>query len=151
MWWAMTANAMGPIARPPGSGRRFFRLGGENRHRAAGLFHRRDRRFGGAGNGERDFGLELALAQQAHAVLRPPQDAGLDQRIDIDRGLGVELAGVDRLLQAAEIDLVELLAERLVEAALGQPAVQRHLAALKALHGDAGARLLALDAAPGGL
>ena len=37
------------------------------------------------------------------------------------------------------------------EAALGQAAVERHLAALEAVDGDAGARLLALDAAAGGL
>src|SRR5262245_7881842 len=139
----------GPRRRP--SGDLFFRLGGENRHRAAGLFDRGDRRLGGAGDRQRHLGLELAVAEQAHAVLGPPQDAGLDQRLRVDRRLGVELAGIDRLLNAAEIDLVERLAERFVEAAFGQPPVQRHLAALEALHSDAGAGLLALDAAPGGL
>src|SRR5262249_32271154 len=68
-----------------------------------------------------------------------------------DVGLGIEPAGVDRGLQAAEIDDLELAPEQILEAALGQPAVQRHLAALEALDGDAGARLLALDAAARGL
>src|SRR5262249_54878577 len=68
-----------------------------------------------------------------------------------DVGLGVEPAGVDRGLQAAQIDDLELAPEQVLEAALGQAAVQRHLAALEALDGDAGARLLALDAAARGL
>ena len=63
----------------------------------------------------------------------------------------IELAGVDRLLDAAEIDFVVIRARRVAEAALGQTAMQRHLAAFKALDRDAGARLLALDAASAGL
>ena len=51
----------------------------------------------------------------------------------------------------AERHDVELLGEDVLEAALGQAPVERHLAALEAVDGDAGARLLALDAATGGL
>ena len=43
------------------------------------------------------------------------------------------------------------LAVRIVEAALGHAHVQRHLAAFEAVDGDAGAGLLALHAATGGL
>ena len=87
------------------------RLRCQNRDRAAGLLDRRHRRFRGAPDREGDLGLDLAVAQQPHAVLGAAQDAGLDQRRGVDRGLGVELAGLDRGLHAAEIDLVELLGE----------------------------------------
>ena len=49
--------------------------------------------------------FELALGEQAHAVARAAQHAGRDQGRAVDRAAGRELAGVDRLLQAAEIDL----------------------------------------------
>ena len=66
--------------------------------------------------------------------------------------LGIEQAGVDRRLHLAEIDLVELDRERgVAEAALGQAAMQRHLAAFEALDAHAGARGLALAAAAAGL
>ena len=48
----------------------------------------------------------------------------------------------------AEIELVVLLGEDIVEAALRQTPMERHLAAFEALDGDAGASLLALDALP---
>src|SRR5262249_12253268 len=52
----------------------------------------------------------------------------------------------------AEIDDLEILLEdRVVEAALRETAMQRRLAALKAVQRDAGARGLTLAAAPGGL
>jgi hypothetical protein len=69
----------------------------------------------------------------------------------VDRCLGVELAGVDRLLDRAEIHLGIILGEDVVEAALRDPHVERHLAALEAEDGHAGAALLALLAAAGGL
>ena len=56
-----------------------------------------------------------------------------------------------RLLQAAEIHDRVLLAEDVLEAALRQPPMQRHLPAFEALDGHAGARGLALAAAPAGL
>src|SRR5262249_52445273 len=54
-------------------------------------------------------------------------------------------------LHAGERHDVEVLAEDVLEAALRQAPVERHLAALEAVDGNAGARLLALDATPGGL
>src|SRR5581483_10423547 len=99
---------------------------------AAGGFDRGDRRLRGAGDLDRQRRLQLALGEQADA--------------------GAELAGVDRLLQPAEIDDLVVLAEDLVvEAALRQPPVQRGLAALEAVERDAGARGLALAAAARGL
>ena len=74
------------------------------------LFHRRHRRFGGAEDRKRDFGLDFAAAKKPHAVLGAAQDAGLDQGRGIDRVRPVEPAGIDRLLDAAEIHLVELAA-----------------------------------------
>src|SRR5262249_41362234 len=77
---------------------------------------------------------DLARAEQPDPVLGPPQHAGLHQRLGVDRGGRVELAGVDRRLDLVEIDLVELARERRVlEPPLGQPAVERHLAALEPL------------------
>ena len=119
---------------------------------AAGLLDRRDGRFRGAVDREFDLGLELAVAEQLHAVLGAPHQAGLDHGRGVDRAVGIEHAGVDRRLHLAEIDFVELDRERRVaEAALGQAPVQRHLAAFEALDAHAGARGLALAAAAAGL
>ncbi len=58
----------------------------------------------------------------------------------------------DRRLQLAEVHLVELAGEfDVLEAALGEPAMQRHLAALKAFDAHAGARGLTFAAAAAGL
>src|SRR5690606_19216085 len=57
----------------------------------------------------------------------------------------------DRGLDAAQGNLVEILAERVLEAALRQTTIERHLAAFEAVDGNAGARLLALDATAAGL
>src|SRR3546814_8447386 len=69
----------------------------------------------------------------------------------IDRALGVELLGVERLLDRAKVHLGIILGEDVVEAALRQPHVERHLAALEAGDRDALTALLALLAAPAGL
>jgi hypothetical protein len=66
-------------------------------------------------------------------------------------GARVDLARIDELLERAEIDHGEFLAVRLVEAALRQALVERHLAALEGVDRDARAGLLALDAAAAGL
>src|SRR5262249_6957661 len=64
----------------------------------------------------------------------------------------VELARVDRLLHPAEVDLVETeLERRVLEAALRQTPMQRHLAAFEALDPHAGARRLTLAAPSAGL
>ena len=85
------------------------------------------------------------------AVLAAAGQAGRVQRRLVDRRLGVELAGVDRLLDRAQVHLGIILGEDVVEAALRQPHVQRHLTAFKAVDRNARTRLLTLLAAAGGL
>src|SRR5262249_2879270 len=118
---------------------------------AAGLLDRGDRRCRGAGDLHFDLGLDLAFAKEAHAVQRLLEQPGGLHGGGVDRLGGVELLLVDRLLQRAEVDLGPRLLVRRQEAALGDAAVERHLATLEALDGDAGARLLALHAAARGL
>src|SRR6516162_179469 len=135
------------------SGRLFARrLGRQDLNRTAGLLYRRHGRFRRAPHRKRHFGLDLATAEKPHSVLLPPQHAGFDQRCAVDLGRSIEPAGVDRLLHAAEIYLIEFAGEfDVAEAAFGQPPVQRHLTALEAFDAHAGARGLALAAAAAGL
>src|ERR1700737_228613 len=125
--------------------------GGKDFPRAARLLDRRDGGLRSAVNLDIQLGLEFTTAEQPHAILRASQDAGLHQRFGVDGVVGVEQLGVDRLLNAVEIDLGEFEPENIVEAALRQGAVQRHLATFEALDAHAGARGLALAAAAGGL
>src|SRR5882757_5794665 len=120
-------------------------------HRAARLFDRRDGGFRSAVNLDRQLGLEFAAAEQPHAVLGAPHNLGLDQRFDGDGVRGVDQLGVDRILKTIEIDLGEIEPEDVVEAALRQAPMQRHLTAFEALDAHAGARGLALAAAARGL
>src|SRR5205085_3302618 len=107
-------------------------------------------RFRRARNRERHFGGELSAAEQADAVPRPAHNPRLDEHVDIALVCGIELASVDRLLHPREAHLIEALAEHVVEAALRQPPMQRHLPALEALDRNARTGLLAFDAAPAG-
>src|ERR1700731_3143395 len=171
----------GPTQKPsrprnaPGSGRRRLRLGlapgpalwllrlcrrlrlgscraAGNEDFPAGRFDGRNSRFRSARHLDRDRGADCALGQQADTVARPAQDMRRHQLLRVEAALGGELAGIERLLQLAEIhDLEVLLKDFVVEAALRQPAMQRGLAALEAVKRDAGARGLALAAASGGL
>src|SRR5262249_378528 len=93
----------------------------------------------------------LAAAEQTHAVLGAAQRARLHQGLGIDHATRVELLGVDRILDAVQIDLDEIEREDVVEAALRQTAMHRHLAALEALDAHAAARGLALAATGRGL
>src|SRR5581483_2195474 len=143
---ALAKGSGGLLVAGRGLGRR------ENNNRAARLFNRRPRRLRGAPDRKRNLDLDLARAQQPHAILFSAQHASLDQGSSIDRGRGIELAGIDGCLHVAEIDLVQPLRERgVLEAALGQPAMQRHLAALEALDAHARTRSLTLAAAAAGL
>src|SRR6266702_8745959 len=128
----------------------FFFLGGsEDLHRAAGLLDCRDRGLRGAVHFDVELGLELATAEQPQTGLGAAQHAGLDQRLDVHDAAGVDLLGIDRFLEPVEIDLGELDAEDVVEAALGQTAMHRHLAAFETLDAHARTRGLALAAAAG--
>ena len=75
--------------------------------RAAGLLDRRDRALRGAGDFEGELRLEFALAEDLHAVARLGDSTPAAISASIVTGCArVELAGVDRLLDAAEVDLV---------------------------------------------
>src|SRR6478609_6564981 len=126
-------------------------LGHDDIDRTASLLDRRDRALRRAGDLERQLGRELALAEQTHAVLAAARDTRRLQRRVVDHRLRVELLGVDQLLHLAEVHLGVVLGERVVEAALRQAHVERHLAALEALDGNARTALLALLAAAAGL
>jgi hypothetical protein len=116
------------------------------------LFHRLDRGLRRALDLDGERQLELALGEEPHAIAEPVQNSGGDERGTVDGRIGLERAGFKRLLQAAEIDDAKILAEHLVvEAALGQAAMERRLAALEAVERDAGTRRLALAAAAAGL
>src|SRR4051812_23420164 len=96
-------------------------------------------------------GEVLGALDQAHAIEGTADDAGLDQRFGVDDVLVVELAAVDVVLDAIEAHGVVRLDVRHVEATLGHAHVERHLAALEAVDGNAGARGLPLAAAAAGL
>ena len=119
--------------------------------RTAGLLHRLARALGHASDLEGQLGLELALAEQPDAVLAAASKACGLQRVVVERALDIELAGIDRLLDGADVHLGIILGEDVVEAALRHPHVEWHLAALKAVDRHARARLGALLAATGGL
>src|SRR3569833_616602 len=91
--------------------------------------------------------LELAAAEQPHAVLGAAECAGLNQGFRSDHAGDIKLLGVDRLLHAIQIDLGEVKPENVVEAALRQTTKHRHLPALAALDAHAAARGLALATA----
>src|SRR5262249_18593003 len=94
-----------------------------------------------------DLGLDFAAAEQPNAVFGATQHARFHQRFGGDRDRGIELPGVDCLLQPIEVDLDELQPDDVVETGLWQSPVPRHLAALEALDAHAGTRGLALAAA----
>src|SRR5207249_4047787 len=132
----------------------FLRLGdGPGRrqhfHRPTGLFDGGDRRFRGAVNFERDLGLDFAATEQSDTIAGASERAGFHQDFSIDDAAGIELAGIDRALNAVKIDLNQIEREDVVEAALWQAPVQRHLAAFKALDPHTRARGLALAATTG--
>src|ERR1700689_1787584 len=131
---------------------RLRRRDGRQDNLAAEFLHRGDRRLRRAGNFDGEGRFQFALGQKPYAISDAAKNARLDQRFAINLGVGFKRARIERLLQTAEIDDVEMLAEILArEAALGQPPVQRRLAAFEAVQGNAGARGLALAAARAGL
>src|SRR5262249_57094904 len=85
-------------------------------------------------------------------VLARAQHARLPQGLGVHGRTGIEPARVDRRLNLAEIDFVELARERrIAKASLRQPPMERHLAAFKAFDARTGARGLAFAAAAAGL
>src|SRR6202022_2676299 len=120
-------------------------------HRAARLLDRRDGGFRSAVNLDSQPGLEFTTAEQPNAIFRTPDNAGFHQRFGVDGAVGVEQLGIDRPLNAIEIDLGKFEPENIGEAALRQAPMYRHLAAFEALDAHAGARGLTLAAAARGL
>src|SRR5262249_39535218 len=116
------------------------------RDRAALCFHRLASAWRGAGHCEGDLAFAPPGAKRAPALLGAGDRPRLSERLDGDRLRAIERAGVDRALNLGEIELVEFLGEDVVEAALGQAPMKRHLAAFETFDGDAGAGLLALGA-----
>src|SRR5579871_2452246 len=116
---------------------------------AAGLLDRRRgalrRRLDFEPRARRPF----ADAKNFHAVAPPRHDPGFNQAVDGDRLGRVELAGVDRALNAPQVDLVIGEPRGRIETALRLPAMQRHLPAFEALDADARAGRLPLAAAAG--
>src|SRR5690606_16416453 len=126
-------------------------LGLDQADRAADLFHRLMGGCRGVVHGDVDFRLELARAEQPDPVLLTTDHAGRNECGEVDRLAGVDLASVDGLRQPAQAQLVPLLALPLVEAALRQAPVERHLTAFETAEADARARLLALYTPAGSL
>src|SRR6056297_3727326 len=116
-----------------------------DREFAPGFLDGVDGRLGGAGHGDVEFRGHLALGQNAHTVELTPHQARGHEHILSDLGSAVDLARLDEFLDQAEVHHRKGLAVRLVEAALGQTLVERHLAALVALDGHTRAGFLTLD------
>src|SRR3546814_18668197 len=98
-----------------------------------------------------DWSSDVCSSDLADAVLAAARNASGLQRVVINGLLRIELLRIDQLLDHAQIDDREVLAEDIVETALRDAHVERHLAALEAVDRDARAALLALLAAAGGL
>src|SRR5271156_774051 len=151
---AIYHSSLMPGAAPPYLGRGgvlrllFRRTPGREDDLAPGLLHGGNRCLGGAGDRNRNRRANLSFGQQADAVAEPPQQPRRDERRAVECAIGSQFTTIERRLQTPEIHNLEILPENLVvEAALRQPAMQRRLAALKAVQRHAGARRLALAAA----
>ena len=107
-------------------------------------------RLGSAGNSEAYFGFQLTLGEQTNTVFAATRQACCFQRSMINHALGGQFLGVDEFLHHAQIDLGIVLAKWIVEAALRDTHMKRHLAAFKALNGNARTALLALLTATAG-
>src|SRR6185503_8938222 len=68
--------------------------------------------------------LELAVAEELDLVVQLANETALEQGVDVDGRIGVEA------IQITDIDDLVLDAKDVREAALGQTALERHLAAL---------------------
>ena len=98
-------------------------------------------------------GLQFALGEQAHAVARRRRSTpAATSAAPLTGASASSLPASSAVCSRPRLTTTEMLLEiGVVEAALGQAAMERHLAALEAVEGDAGARRLALAAAAAGL
>jgi len=109
-----------------------FGSGDQQADRAAKLFDRRDSRLGGGGDFEVQFGRQFALPQNLHAVARLGDHAGAIA-IRSSRVRSVELARLDRKLDAAEIDFIVIGREGFQKPPAWETTMQRHSAAFETL------------------
>src|SRR4029077_9503757 len=116
---------------------------------AAGLLDRRRCALGRGLDLESRLRRQFAHAENLDPVAPARDNPGFHEALDRNRLGRAELASVDRLLNAPQIDFVIVESRGRGEAALGQAAMQRHLATLEALDADARASRLALAAAAG--
>src|SRR6056297_1572463 len=104
-----------------------------DRKLAPGFLDGVDRRLGGAGHRDVEFRGHFALGQNAHTIELAPHETRGHEHVLGDLGGAVDLARLDEFLNQAEIHHSKGFAVWLVEAALGQTLIERHLAALVAL------------------
>ena len=78
------------------------------------------------------LGLQIALPQHTHTIKRLGHNTSSNQRGQINRLLGIQLASIDSGLQAGQVDLVEGQPVRLGETALRQAAIDWHLTTFEA-------------------
>src|SRR5262245_15575508 len=124
----------------------------ENLHGAAGLLYRSDCGFRGPPHRKFDPGFKFAFTEELYSTFFAAHQPCFHHDCSIDGSLGVDQAGIDRSLNLAEIDFIELGRERrIAEAALWQAPMERHLAALKTLDPDACSGGLTLAAPAAGL
>src|SRR5690606_5757049 len=123
----------------------------KNGDSAAGPLNGLDGRLGGAGNSDIHLRSQLAFRQEAHAIPGVLEETGFLHCSGVDSLARVQAPCLDRGLQALQVDLDIVAAENVVEAALRQAAVQRHLSALEALDCDTAPGLLTLVALTGSL
>src|ERR1700722_16467653 len=116
---------------------------------AAGLLDRRRCALGRGLDLESRLRCPFAHAENLDPVAPARDDPGFHEALDRNRLGRAELASVDSLLNAPQVDLVVLESGGRGEAALGQAAMQRHLATFEALDADARASRLAFAAAAG--
>src|SRR3984957_14711713 len=116
---------------------------------AAGLLDRRRCALGRGLDLESRLRCPFARAENLDAVAPARDDPGFHKTLDRNRLGRAELASVDRLLNAAQVDLVVLEPRGRREAALRQAAMQRHLATFEALDAEARARWLLRPATVG--
>src|SRR5262249_28167149 len=126
---------------------------GERQHfdRSAHFLTRFNGGFGRTMDAKRQRHFASPPAEKTHPILGPPQHPAADQGLDVDGIVDVERPAINRRLNAVEVHHIEVKGEDVIEAALRQPAMQRHLAALEALNAHACSRGLALAAATAGL
>ena len=115
------------------------------------FFDGRDRRLGCSGQLNRQGLLDAASPKKSHAVQLAPDNALLHQEVLCDRCRAIDLAGRNRFGEGIHIDLGELEPPGLVEAALRDPHVKRHLATFEPVDRNTRPGFLALHAAPAGL